>query len=132
MVARSQLAFFRRSAQSIIDYLYNIIFVSGPTLIGNMQGAHPVSENKSKNYTSFPIISNISNCSNYYLFVLTHLTSCAYGIHILTQGDVLLSMVSTPLPSGSEFPVTHCKKRLTIFPSSAGMALSKHSLDWKN
>jgi hypothetical protein len=57
--------------------------------------------------------------------MLIYLTSCAYGVHILTQGDVLLSMVSTPLPSGSELSVTHCKKRLTIFPSPAGMSLSK-------
>ncbi len=62
---------------------------------------------------------------NIIYFMLTYLTSCAYGIHILTQGDILLSMVSTPLPSGSELPVTHCKKRLTIFQSPAGMSLSK-------
>jgi hypothetical protein len=96
-----------------------------------MQGAHPVSENKNKNYTNFSKITLAIVLIVIYS-MLTHLTSYAYGIHILTQGDVLLSMVTTPLPSGSELPVTHCKKRLTIFPSPAGMSLSKLSLDLKN
>jgi hypothetical protein len=98
-------------------------------LLGNEKTS--VSENKSKNDASFPMIT-LAIVLNIIYFMLTHLTSCAYGVHILTQGDVLLSMVSTPLPSGSELPVTHCKKRLTIFPSPAGRSLSQLSLDWKN
>ncbi len=93
-------------------------------------GKTSVLENKSKNYINFSMI-NLAIVLIIIYFMLTHLTSCAYGIHILTQGDVLLSMVSTPLPSGSEFPVTHCKKRLTIFPSPAGMSLSKFPWTWK-
>jgi hypothetical protein len=73
-------------------------------------GKTSVSENKSKNCTNVQRMTLAVVLIVIYS-MLTHLTSCAYGIHILTQGDILLSMVSTPFPSGSEVPVTHCKKR---------------------
>ncbi len=95
----------------------------------------------------FVYVSNRRNCSQFFFIediILPVLLAINFMVYALVGREGLVPGWSHPYrinnfifyainqPANPIRPILHCKKRLAIFPSPAGMSLTKLSLGGKN